>query len=96
MYFNINNFTKYVGGGKHGAALLAWLYRRTEEPAPTSETCYWNKSKLSKAGSDIKFIKIKDLHIAHKSPQTKEPKIPDNFFQTVLESKKDTTIDSHL
>lgn len=38
-----------------------WLHRRSEEPSPTDVECYWRKSVLSKVGSTIKFIRVKDF-----------------------------------
>jgi hypothetical protein len=48
-------------GCKHVIALLAWLSRCTEESAPTEVQCFWNKAKLLRVGSSIKFIPVKDL-----------------------------------
>lgn len=42
-------------------AFLMWLHRRSEEPAPTEISCYWAKSKLSKVGTTIKFITLKEF-----------------------------------
>lgn len=49
------------GGCKHVIALLAWLSRRAEEPAPTEVKCHWKKAKLSCIGSSIKFLPVKDI-----------------------------------
>lgn len=54
-------YLHFVGGCKHAVAFLACLYRRSEEPSPTSIACYWQKPELSEVGSNIKFIKIKDI-----------------------------------
>lgn len=46
---------------KHAVAFLMWTHRRSEEPSCTATECYWKKSKLSKVGTTLKFIKIKDM-----------------------------------
>ncbi|KAL1509286.1 hypothetical protein ABEB36_004048 [Hypothenemus hampei] len=38
-----------------------WLHRRSEEPSPTEVACYWVKSKLSKVGTSIKYLTLKDF-----------------------------------
>lgn len=38
-----------------------WLHRRSEEPSPTEVACYWKKSKLSKVGTSLKFITLKEF-----------------------------------
>lgn len=38
-----------------------WLHRRSEEPSKTEVSCYWAKSKLSKVGTSIKFLTLKDF-----------------------------------
>lgn len=35
------------GGCKHAIAVVGWLHRRSEEPSPTEEKCYWKKSVLA-------------------------------------------------
>lgn len=37
-----------------------WLHR-SEEPSPTDVASYWSKSKLSKIGSSVKYLTIKDF-----------------------------------
>ncbi|GBP91896.1 hypothetical protein EVAR_89847_1 [Eumeta japonica] len=49
------------GGCKHAIALLMWVHRRSEEPSCTEVQCYWQKSKLSRVGTTLKFISAKDL-----------------------------------
>ncbi|KAJ8685214.1 hypothetical protein QAD02_021007 [Eretmocerus hayati] len=49
------------GGCKHAVALLAWIYRKSEEPPPTSVTCYWKKPVLSSVGTNIKYYTIKEM-----------------------------------
>lgn len=56
-----------LGGCKHALALLMWIHRRSEKPAPTEVECYWKKSTLSKVGSVIKFVEAKDLASRKKS-----------------------------
>jgi len=48
-------------GCKHGIALISWLHRRSEEPAPTEVACYWKKSELSRVGSTIKYIEASKI-----------------------------------
>lgn len=36
-----------LGGCKHALALIGWLHRRSEEPSPTEQICYWKKSILA-------------------------------------------------
>ncbi|KAG4065951.1 hypothetical protein HA402_002694 [Bradysia odoriphaga] len=36
-----------LGGCKHAIAVVEWLHRRSEEPSPTEEKCYWKKSALA-------------------------------------------------
>ncbi|KAJ8684569.1 hypothetical protein QAD02_020361 [Eretmocerus hayati] len=49
------------GGCKHAIAVVAWIHRKTEEPAPTSVQCYWRRPSLSRVGSNIKYLTIKDM-----------------------------------
>ncbi|KAF4513956.1 UNVERIFIED_CONTAM: hypothetical protein B566_EDAN018198 [Ephemera danica] len=49
------------GGCKHSVALIAWLHRRSEEPSPTEELCYWKKSKLSRVGTTLKAITAREM-----------------------------------
>ncbi|XP_072943451.1 uncharacterized protein [Epargyreus clarus] len=51
----------HLGGCKHAIAFLAWLHRRSEDPPSTSTECYWKKSKLASIGTQLKFIKAKDI-----------------------------------
>ena len=46
------------GTCKHAVAFVAWLHRRTEEPASTETTCYWRKSRLSKVGTTVKSVPV--------------------------------------
>ncbi|KAL4708297.1 hypothetical protein ACJJTC_007703 [Scirpophaga incertulas] len=55
------------GGCKHTMALVMWLHRRSEQPACTEIACYWIKPKLSQIGSQLKFIKAKDMGSKKKS-----------------------------
>ncbi|KAL0859607.1 hypothetical protein ABMA27_010738 [Loxostege sticticalis] len=64
------------GGCKHAIALLMWVHRRSEEPSCTEVQCYWQKSKLSRVGTTLKFISAKDLSKG-------SPMLPSNY--TVLE-----------
>ena len=42
-----------IGGYKHALAVLMWIHRRSEDPAPTEVACYWKKSCLSSVGTRI-------------------------------------------
>lgn len=53
--------TAALGGCKHQLALLGSMHRRSEDKTPTEKECYWKKSKLSKAGTTIKFILAKKI-----------------------------------
>ncbi|KYM93678.1 hypothetical protein ALC62_15720 [Cyphomyrmex costatus] len=48
-------------GCKHALAVLMWVHRRSEDPAPTEIACYWKKSRLSKS-KQIDY-QISRLHI---------------------------------
>ncbi|XP_058789699.1 uncharacterized protein LOC131663353 [Phymastichus coffea] len=50
-----------LGGCKHAIALLMWVNRRTEEPAPTEVKCYWKKSNLAKVTTTNKYVAAVDL-----------------------------------
>ncbi|KAJ8668339.1 hypothetical protein QAD02_010002 [Eretmocerus hayati] len=60
------------GGCKHAVAVLAWLHRRSEEPAPTTVQCYWKKPALSSVGTTIKYLTISDM-LAGKRTKNSEP-----------------------
>ncbi|GBP46768.1 hypothetical protein EVAR_10735_1 [Eumeta japonica] len=49
------------GGCKHAIAFLMWIHRRSEEPSCTSVECYWMKSKLSRAGSTLKYLTASEM-----------------------------------
>ncbi|KAF5286298.1 hypothetical protein FQA39_LY04196 [Lamprigera yunnana] len=42
-------------------AFISWLHRRSEEPPTTELKCYWQKSTLSKIGTELKFVKARDI-----------------------------------
>ncbi|CAM1317993.1 Uncharacterised protein g6861 [Pycnogonum litorale] len=75
-----------LGGCKHGVALILWLHRRSEEPAPTQVACYWKTSKLSKVGSTIKFIKL--AGIKSKGQQPPQNDNYEQFLSDVLSNSK--------
>nr|CAH7727708.1 unnamed protein product [Callosobruchus chinensis] len=52
-----------------------WVHRRSEEPSCTEVQCYWQKSRLSRVGTTLKFISAKDLSKG-------SPVLPSNY--TVL------------
>ncbi|KAL3279860.1 hypothetical protein HHI36_017366 [Cryptolaemus montrouzieri] len=64
------------GGCKHAIALLMRVHRRSEEPSCTEVQCYWQKSKVLRVGTTLKFISAKDLSKG-------SPMLPSNY--TVLE-----------
>ncbi|CAH0731390.1 unnamed protein product, partial [Brenthis ino] len=59
---------------KHAVAFLMWTHRRSEEPSCTATECYLKKSKLSKVGSTLKYMKIKDIGSGNSSLSTQEDK----------------------
>ncbi|GBP31447.1 hypothetical protein EVAR_17936_1 [Eumeta japonica] len=68
------------GGCKHAIAFLMWIHRRSEEPSCTSVECYWMKSKLSRAGSTLKYLTASEMSNA-------KPSLPSNteVFEKFLE-----------
>lgn len=87
------------GTCKHAIAFLMWVHRRSEEPSCTSVACYWQKSKLSKVGSAIKFISAKDL--AKENNRVAKDTIPkgnlilDEFFEEAKKRKLECEILKH-
>ncbi|KAL3265632.1 hypothetical protein HHI36_009837, partial [Cryptolaemus montrouzieri] len=63
-------------GCKHAIALLMCVHRRSEEPSCTEVQCYWQKSKLSRVGTTLKFISANDSSKG-------SPMLPSNY--TLLE-----------
>lgn len=49
------------GGCKHAVAVVAWLHRRSEEPACTDVDCYWKKNALSQVGASVRGITLEAL-----------------------------------
>lgn len=45
-----------LGGCKHAVALIGWLHRRSEEPSPTDELCYWKKSLLATVDTSKPYL----------------------------------------
>ncbi|XP_050294325.1 uncharacterized protein LOC126734668 [Anthonomus grandis grandis] len=82
-----------LGGCKHTIAFLMWLHRRSEEPSPTEITCYWAKSKLSKVGTSIKFITLKEFGAKEELASDEEST---NFLEEVLKRGSETDSDSQL
>lgn len=70
-----------------------WLHRRSEEPSPTEVTCYWAKSKLSKVGTSVKFLTLKDF-----GAQKEEDSDEDNslFFQELVKKGEENNSSSQL
>lgn len=76
--------------------MLAWIHRRTEEPAPTSIACYWKKPKLSEVGTSIKYKKILDV-VPSGSVAIADhfDKRQETFLERILKAGKSDT-SSHL
>lgn len=85
------------GGCKHTIAFLMFLHRRSEDPPVTSVTCYWKKSRLSKVGSTLKFIKSKDLS-RRKTPDNASTSInqDEEFLKEFLAKANETNADSQI
>ncbi|GBP66541.1 hypothetical protein EVAR_51066_1 [Eumeta japonica] len=77
------------GGCKHAIAFLMWIHRRSEEPSCTSVECYWMKSKLSRAGSTLKYLTAREMSNA-------KPSLPSNteVFEKFLEEGKKRRLNS--
>ncbi|KAL4702604.1 hypothetical protein ACJJTC_016080 [Scirpophaga incertulas] len=89
------------GGCKHTMALVMWLHRRSEQPACTEIACYWIKPKLSQIGSQLKFIKAKDMGSKkNRFSATSTPSCLDSsntsFLQSVIEKSTELGIDSQI
>ncbi|XP_018374671.1 PREDICTED: uncharacterized protein LOC108768651 [Trachymyrmex cornetzi] len=86
-----------TGGCKHALAVLMWVHRRSEDPAPTEISCYWKKSRLSSVGTVLKYIEVKDLGI-QKILKLKQTSIPDNstFQHDVLQLAESKQIDCQI
>ncbi|KAG8179957.1 hypothetical protein JTE90_015406 [Oedothorax gibbosus] len=82
--------TASLGGCKHAVAFIAWVHRRTEEPSPTSVANYWKKSKLSKVGTTVKFIRAKDLPSGKKTAPSIQSASNGNFLDCFLEEQNQT------
>lgn len=84
-----------TGGCKHALAVLMWIHRRSEDPAPTEIACYWKKSRLSGVGTALKYVEVKDMGI-QKVLRLKETSISDNstFLSDVLQLAENKQIDS--
>lgn len=70
-----------------------WLHRRSEEPAPTEISCYWAKSKLSKVGTTIKFITLKEFGAKEELSSDEESS---SFFKEVIEKGMQNKCESQL
>ncbi|XP_030759612.1 uncharacterized protein LOC115885010 [Sitophilus oryzae] len=70
-----------------------WLHRRSEEPSPTEVACYWAKSKLSKVGSSIKFLTLRDLGAEEELSSDEEDLL---FLQEVVKKGIENTSNSQL
>ncbi|KAJ8672146.1 hypothetical protein QAD02_003405 [Eretmocerus hayati] len=87
------------GGCKHAVALLAWIYRKSEEASPTSVTCYWKKSALSRVGTSIKYFTIKEM-VGNGAPSRVSRPSPDpldnSVLRRVLQHNRSIDNNSHL
>ncbi|KAJ8685163.1 hypothetical protein QAD02_020956 [Eretmocerus hayati] len=87
------------GGCKHAVALLAWIYRKSEEPSPTSVTCYWKKPALSRVGTSIKYFTIKEM-VGNGAPSAVSRPSPDpltnSVLRRVLQHNRSRDSNSHL
>ncbi|KAJ8913359.1 hypothetical protein NQ315_008749, partial [Exocentrus adspersus] len=92
-----NDCAAAAGGCKHALAFLMWLHRRSEDPAPTEVTSYWQKPRMSGIGSSVKFVTVSDFR-ATKHVNTLSVNLPDNnsFFEELLGSAKKAKIDSQI
>lgn len=54
-------FYFFIGGCKHATAFLFWLHRRSEEPAVTSQVCYWRGSEMTKVGRKLKSLDLEAI-----------------------------------
>ncbi|KAJ8677506.1 hypothetical protein QAD02_013293 [Eretmocerus hayati] len=77
------------GGCKHTVAVLARLYRRSEEPAPTTVQCYCKKPALSSVGTTIKYLTISDMLAGERSKssgpnKTNEESDNNDFLRRIL------------
>lgn len=77
-----------AGGCKHSIAFLMWLHRRSEEPAPTSVSCYWKKAVLAQVGTNIKFIKAESIGKPLKKPEIRIPSTAGFLEETVAMTRK--------
>ncbi|XP_050516240.1 uncharacterized protein LOC126891103 [Diabrotica virgifera virgifera] len=81
------------GGCKHSIALLMWLHRRSEEPSPTEVACYWAKSKLSKVGTSVKYLTLKDFRAQEELSSDEESSL---FLQEVVNQGLEHNVESQL
>lgn len=83
----------YVTGGcKHVIAVISWLHRRSEEPAPTTVQCYWKKATLAKVGTTMKYVKAFELS-ERKSASVKGTT---DFFSEVIAHEQKNNISSTM
>jgi len=82
-----------LGGCKHAIAFLMWIHRRSEEPAPTSVTCYWKRSTLSSIGTSKKFITAKELS---NSKQSASQFDNTNFLEKLVGIAKERKLDNQI
>ncbi|KAJ8674378.1 hypothetical protein QAD02_012823 [Eretmocerus hayati] len=91
------------GGCKHTVAFIAWMYRKSQEPSPTSVQCYWKKPLLSTVGGSLKFVTIKDMLSSEVTGLTKPSakivcngKKRDDFLQLVLKDDRAKKSEGHI
>lgn len=80
------------GGCKHSITFLVWFHR-SEEPSPTEVSCYWVKSKLSKVGTSIKYITLKDFGAQEELSSDEESSL---FLQEVISKGLENNSESQL
>ncbi|XP_046398247.1 uncharacterized protein LOC124165054 [Ischnura elegans] len=76
------------GGCKHVVAVLMWLHRRSEEPAPTSTVCYWRKSRLSSVVDGERCITAKEIGSKRDAPASVDAASETTFLNAVLAERE--------
>jgi hypothetical protein len=66
--------------------MVGWLHRRSEEPSPTEQKCYWKKSVLSSVGSTLKHISVENIAgpLMKKIKQETTVDVQANFLNDVI------------
>ncbi|KAJ8679197.1 hypothetical protein QAD02_014984 [Eretmocerus hayati] len=87
--------TASQGGCKHAVAFIAWLYRKSQEPPPTSVACYWKKPMLSRVDAKVNHTTMEDL-LSSASKHFNGRNRSDEFLKLVLSSKESQSSEGHL